>query len=153
VSDDQGPIHSHYLGHGGAAGVLGTPVGAEREGAGHGSIRDFRGAAYGAEHGISLRTPAEKSSTSCHRPDESGTPVESTVAWSPETGAQAVHGEIRAVWLKLGAESGDLGYPTSDELPTPDGRGRRSEFQFGEIWWHPDTGAAVRRPDLDPSSG
>jgi uncharacterized protein with LGFP repeats len=152
VSDEHGsPIHSHYLAHGGAAGVLGTPTSDEEEVTGAGAIpgrrRHFRGTLYGTEHGISLRTPTEKVPASCQRPDESGTPVGSTIVWSAETGAHAIHGEIRTLWLELGAESGDLGYPISDELPTPDGRGRRSQFQFGEIWWHPETGAAAMRTD------
>jgi len=50
----------------------------------------------------------------------------------------------------MGAESGDLGYPISSEEPTPDGRGRQSRFEFGQINWYPDIGAVVSqysRPD------
>jgi len=50
----------------------------------------------------------------------------------------------------MGAESGDLGYPISSEGPTPDGRGRQSRFELGQINWYPDIGAIVSqysRPD------
>jgi len=43
----------------------------------------------------------------------------------------------------MGAESGRLGYPLSSEEPTPDGRGRQSRFEFGEITWYPDSGAVL----------
>ncbi len=34
-----------------------------------------------------------------------------------------------------------LGFPTTDELPTPDTRGRFNHFQTGSIYWTPQTGA------------
>ncbi|MEJ5997671.1 LGFP repeat-containing protein [Corynebacterium sp. H130] len=34
-----------------------------------------------------------------------------------------------------------LGLPRSDELTNPDGVGKRTEFDNGFIYWHPDTGA------------
>lgn len=34
-----------------------------------------------------------------------------------------------------------LGLPISDELTNPDGVGKRTQFQNGFIYWHPDTGA------------
>src|SRR4051794_5575213 len=147
----EGPIHLHYLACGGAAGILGTPTSDEVEVTGlqgtRGRHRHFRGTVYGIQYGIPVHMEAGKAPASCHRPDQSGTSVESTVAWSAETDAHSVHGEIRTLWLRLGAESGRLGYPVSDEMPTPDGIGRRSRFQGGEIWWHPRTGASVRGAD------
>lgn len=150
---DESPIHCHYLAHGGAAGVLGTPTSDEEEVTGRGAIpgrrRHFQGTFYGTEHGrqhsVSLRPSVHKVPASCDSPDEIGTPISSTIVWSAETGAHAVHGEIRSLWLDREAESGDLGYPISDEIPTPDGRGRRSKFQFGEIWWYPESGAEQKR--------
>jgi uncharacterized protein with LGFP repeats len=147
-SDQESPIYEYYLAHGGAAGMLGTPTSDEETspGADPGRHRHFCGTVYGRVHGISIHASRDKVPASCHRPDVSGTPVEATVAWSEETGAHAVLGEIRALWLELGAEGGRLGYPVSDELPTSDGRGRRTRFQFGEIWWHPAVGVAVTMP-------
>jgi hypothetical protein len=140
VSDN--PIRDHYLSHGGAAGFLGEPVG-EEEQLSDGRRQHYRGALYGREHPVSVQIPADRTA-SCHfPPDEYGTPLESTISWSQRTGAHVVRGEIRDLWLQLGAESGELGYPVTDEMPTPDGRGRCSEFEHGEIRWFRDTGAQL----------
>jgi hypothetical protein len=63
------------------------------------------------------------------------------IYWTPQTGAHEVHGAILAKWGSLGYEKSMLGYPTSDELTTPDGIGRYSTFQKGMIYWTPQTGA------------
>ena len=68
----------------------------------------------------------------------------SSVYWSPATGAHAVHGEIRDVWESLGWETGPLGYPTTDELRTPEGAGRFNHFEGSggsSVYWSPATGA------------
>lgn len=62
-----------------------------------------------------------------------------SIYWSPKTGANAIWGDIRKLWARLGYERSYLGYPTSDELPF-DG-GRANAFQNGGIYWWPDTGA------------
>jgi hypothetical protein len=64
-----------------------------------------------------------------------------SIYWHPETGAFEVHGGIRWKWSSLGWEKSVLGYPTTDEKSTPDGKGRYNHFQHGSIYWHPDTGA------------
>lgn len=56
-------------------------------------------------------------------------------------GAHEVHGAILDAYADLGYERGRLGYPVSDERPTPDGVGRYSVFERGWIYWSPDTGA------------
>jgi LGFP repeat len=61
--------------------------------------------------------------------------------WSPRTGAHEVHGAIRESWTALGRDSGFLGFPTTDESPTPDGAGRFNHFQGGSIYWSPNTAA------------
>lgn len=38
-------------------------------------------------------------------------------------------------------EQGPLGYPVTDELATPDNRGRYSVFENGSIYWKETTGA------------
>lgn len=63
----------------------------------------------------------------------------SSIYWSPQTGAHAVYGDIRAQWGKLGWEQSYLGYPISDEVDFADG-GRANEFQNGGVYWWPDTG-------------
>jgi uncharacterized protein with LGFP repeats len=65
-----------------------------------------------------------------------------TIYWSPESGAFEVNGAIRDKWLKLGGLD-FLGYPLSDELPPPDGRGRFNQFQQGFIYWTPEYGAVA----------
>lgn len=63
-----------------------------------------------------------------------------SIYWSPDTGAAAVMGSIREKWAQLGWER--FGYPVTDELGTPDGRGRYNHFSGGaSIYWTPETGA------------
>lgn len=64
-----------------------------------------------------------------------------SVYWSPTTGAHEVHGLIRDKWSSLGWERSVLGFPTTDEMPTPDNVGRFNHFQGGSIYWTPQTGA------------
>ncbi|MTK32173.1 hypothetical protein GL305_19980 [Nocardia seriolae] len=52
-----------------------------------------------------------------------------------------VCGAIRDKYDSLGGPNSFLLWPTSDELVNPDGVGRRSTFQNGPIYWHPDAGA------------
>jgi hypothetical protein len=61
---------------------------------------------------------------------------------SPATGSHQVCGAILAKYQALGGPSGSLGYPTTDETPTPDGIGRFNHFaNAGSIYWTPTTGA------------
>jgi uncharacterized protein with LGFP repeats len=62
------------------------------------------------------------------------------IAWTPNTGAHEVHGAILRRWVALGREDG-LGFPLTDELTTPDTRGRYNHFENGSIYWTPQTGA------------
>ncbi|PPK98617.1 LGFP repeat-containing protein [Kineococcus xinjiangensis] len=64
-----------------------------------------------------------------------------TVYWSPQTGARAVRGAIHARYGTLGWEEGRLGFPVTDEVRTPNGRGAYNVFQGGSIYWSPDSGA------------
>jgi len=66
-----------------------------------------------------------------------------SIYWTVETGAHEVHGAIRDRWFALGAESGALGLPVTDELDTPDRRGRFNAFEGGVISWSAALGAAV----------
>jgi uncharacterized protein with LGFP repeats len=63
-----------------------------------------------------------------------------SIYWSQATGAHEVHGEIRVKWAQRGGER-SLGLPLTDELGTPDGRGRFNHFEGGSIYWTPETGA------------
>jgi L,D-peptidoglycan transpeptidase YkuD (ErfK/YbiS/YcfS/YnhG family) len=64
-----------------------------------------------------------------------------SIYWSKSTGAHAVWGSILGRWGQLKWETGRLGFPTTDELTTPDGIGRYNHFQRGSIYWTPKTGA------------
>jgi uncharacterized protein with LGFP repeats len=64
-----------------------------------------------------------------------------TIFWSPETGAHTIYGEIMKKWVALRGTRGFLGYPKTDELSTPDQRGRYVHFEGGSIYWTPQTGA------------
>lgn len=64
-----------------------------------------------------------------------------SVYWSPATDAHEVHGSIRDKWARFGWETSVLGYPVTDELPTPGGVGRFNHFQGGSVYWSPASGA------------
>lgn len=60
---------------------------------------------------------------------------------TPKYGSKIVHGAIFNKWGDLNYENGPLGYPITDELVAPDEKGRYNEFEFGTLYWSPDTGA------------
>lgn len=64
-----------------------------------------------------------------------------SVYWTEATWAHEVHGFIKQKWSALGWEWSVLGYPTTNETGTPDGWGRYNHFQYGSIYWTPNTGA------------
>ncbi|WP_236684315.1 LGFP repeat-containing protein [Corynebacterium epidermidicanis] len=56
------------------------------------------------------------------------------IYWHPDTGAWSVTTHNSIVWARNGWELGRLGYPTSDEIGTGDGVGRKQYFQRGRIY-------------------
>lgn len=62
-----------------------------------------------------------------------------SIYWHPFTGVHEVHGLIRAKWAKLGWEKSFLGYPKTDESPSPVAGGRYNRFQGGSIHWFPSS--------------
>ncbi|MEU8631456.1 PQQ-dependent sugar dehydrogenase [Amycolatopsis sp. NPDC048633] len=71
-----------------------------------------------------------------------------SIYFSPATGAQAIYGEIRKKWAAYGYERG-LGYPTTDELGTPDGVARYNHFSLGgSIYFSPATGSHVVQGEI-----
>jgi uncharacterized protein with LGFP repeats len=66
-----------------------------------------------------------------------------SVYYHPKFGTFEVHGLIRSHWATLGWEKSFLGYPLSDELPTPDGKGRYNQFQGGRLVWTPEKGVVL----------
>jgi uncharacterized protein with LGFP repeats len=165
------PIDDKYHSLGGPGGFLGHPV---DEGAGdqemdtsdgRGRVRDFQGGSiywtpqtgahevHGAIRVKWAQLGGVRSFVGFPLTDETGTPdgrgrfnhfEGASLYWTPETGAHEVHGAIRDTWARMGWERSRLGYPVSDERPTPDGRGRFSTFQGGAIFWTPEGGTDVR---------
>jgi hypothetical protein len=69
---------------------------------------------------------------------------DASIYWTVGTDAHSVQGRIRARWAAQGWELGQAGYPTTDELSTPDGFGRYNHFTKGaSIYWAPPTDAHV----------
>jgi uncharacterized protein with LGFP repeats len=67
-----------------------------------------------------------------------------SIYWTSGSGAHMIMGAIRAKWSEMGWERGPAGYPITDELGTPDGRGRYNHFSRGDgasIYWTNGTGA------------
>ena len=60
-----------------------------------------------------------------------------------------VSGPVYDKWAKLDWERGDLNYPTTDTLTTPDGVGLYNHFAGGSIYWSPQTGRMVSGPIRD----
>lgn len=60
--------------------------------------------------------------------------VGGTIFFSEETGAHIVWGDIREAWEANGGADGELGFPTSDEETTPEGK--QSQFEGGTITWN-----------------
>ena len=58
------------------------------------------------------------------------------IIYKTPTAAYVVWGKIRDSWIALGGSQGKLGYPTSDELDTPDGV-KKSTFEHGTLTWKP----------------
>ena len=109
------------------------------------SVLGAIGAAYQAEGGpggpLGLPTSGENTT-----PDGKGrysTFQNGVIYWSPTTGAHAVRGAIRAMWQDRGAEGGDLGYPTTDEIANPNKPGVVQGFQGGTVYWSEETGPKV----------
>ncbi|MFD4293685.1 alpha/beta hydrolase-fold protein [Rhodococcus sp. NPDC058532] len=61
--------------------------------------------------------------------------------WSPTTGANAVQGLIMQKYAELGYENSWLGFPRSSERGPIRDNGRFNEFEHGNIYWSPASGA------------
>jgi uncharacterized protein with LGFP repeats len=51
-------------------------------------------------------------------------------------------GKIRDAWITLGGSQGKLGYPTSDEVDTPDGQ-KKQTFEHGTLTRKPGDAEAI----------
>jgi hypothetical protein len=57
-----------------------------------------------------------------------------TIFWRSATGALAIHGGMDEVHRSLGAETGALGYPTTEPRAVGDGAGLETRYQRGTIY-------------------
>ncbi len=64
-----------------------------------------------------------------------------TIYWSPNTEPQYVRGAILNKWGSTGWEAGHLGYPTSDERCGLPNGGCLTNFEYGNIYWSPNSDA------------
>lgn len=71
------------------------------------------------------------------------------IYWHPDTGAWSVTTHNSLVWHRNGWEAGRLGYPTSDEISTGDGVGRKQFFQKGRIYGSPVGVASIEGKILE----
>jgi uncharacterized protein with LGFP repeats len=75
------------------------------------------------------------------------------VYWSPTTGTRIVRGEILNAWLAAGGATGYLGFPTTSDAATADGRGYFVRFQGGDVYWSPRPApASCGAPSCPPGS-
>ena len=65
------------------------------------------------------------------------------VYWSPGRGALAIEGAVLQRWAAQGHETGPLGWPTGDSLPTEGDSGLWQPFRGGTVYWSPASGARV----------
>jgi hypothetical protein len=71
-----------------------------------------------------------------------------SIYYTVPTGAHAIFGEIRKKWAALDYERG-LGYPTTDEVATPDGVGRYNHFSLGHsVYYTVATGAHAVKGEI-----
>jgi hypothetical protein len=140
-------INQKYKNYGRDSGLLGVPTTHETplHDAAGGAYQHYRGVILSSISMLSAELPPTAEIPTCSNPPKpgQGMPVESSIYWSPKTCAHVVSGEVRNLWIKLGAQASKLGYPISDQTITPDGRGAFTRFEYGEVWWYPGKGAYV----------
>ncbi|MBS0583876.1 MAG: hypothetical protein JSS42_12320 [Proteobacteria bacterium] len=169
AAEPYGKIGEKYAALGGHGSALGAPIGNEANAPFGGRFHDFRmgsiywhpqigqafevfGAIGGKFHQLGnaqfgypitdeSTTPDRRGRYNHFRSVQLPGKPESSIYWTPETGAHEIHGLIRDAWAKSGWERGELGYPTSDEFQ--DGAFRRSNFEHGYIQWSQQTGARI----------
>lgn len=67
------------------------------------------------------------------------------IYWHPvqNLASSVIGGAIRDKWNSVEAETGPLGYPSSDEIPVTKNNGRYNNFVNGTITWSAPTGARL----------
>ena len=161
----RGGILATWLQTGGPGGPLGYPTTSDAPAAGGGFFVDFQGGSvyWSAATGTQVVRGGIKDTwlatggpagplgypTTSDAPAAGGGYAVAfqggSIYWSAATGTQVVRGGILGTWLATGGAGGPLGYPTTSDAPTPEGRGYVVDFQGGSIVWSPATGTQVVR--------
>jgi uncharacterized protein with LGFP repeats len=165
-----GGIGTTWRNVGGPTGVLGLPAGNERDTAARtGRMQEFeKGSVYyspsagahplrggmlaawlgvGGEVGPAGYPVAAEGPTGDGRGQvqhfQSG-----AIYWSPTTGGHMARGAVAWAWQAAGGPAGTMGYPRTDEMDAPGGRGRMQGFENGTVYWSAATGARIVRGDI-----
>ena len=117
----------------------------------HGAIRD-RWTALGGCNGW-VGFPITDESPVTHNGAEIGRMNQfqnASIYWSPASGAWELHGALRKAWLeRFGGPAGPLGWPVSNETPSPAGTYRYNDFQNGCLVWRASDGFIQSFTSLD----
>ncbi|WP_050785275.1 LGFP repeat-containing protein [Rhodococcus opacus] len=69
------------------------------------------------------------------------------IYWHPSTGAHVIHGRILQKWAEVGYETGEFGYPTSDEMASTGWWATQSQieqrFQRGAMFYNGPTDSVI----------
>ena len=72
------------------------------------------------------------------------------IYWTPDGGAHAIAGSLRASWLAIGGPVSRLGYPVDDEQDDQGGYSKMQSFEGGSINWNGKDGAKILYKDQTP---
>jgi hypothetical protein len=144
----QSAINRKWLNLGGAAGLLGAPTADLQREANGGLRQDFHTMISGGGYrriSVSPSTKIQLPMCDAHEIPVPAVAMASSIFASPRTGVHYVLGEIRREFLEAGGAS-QLGYPLTDEVPTPDGFGLMTRFEKGTVYWYPEHVAQIGEP-------
>lgn len=71
------------------------------------------------------------------------------IYWTPNGGAHAITGLLRAAWLATGGPTSRLGYPVDDQRDEQGGYSKSQAFEGGSINWNEKDGAKVSYKDQE----
>lgn len=163
------PIAAKYAKMGGASGVLGAPVGAEKVVSSTVRYQDFKGGtiwwtstrgavemhgdvwrrwvSFGRQNG-KLGAPIADHQVARQSWARIGLFEHGAIYWTKGRGAKEVHGDIWKKWNSMGRETGTLGAPTTDQQTARNGYGRISLFDHGAVYWSSGRGAKEVHGDI-----
>jgi hypothetical protein len=162
------PLQARYRDLGSQGSALGASVGRERDGE-RGTLQRFvhgrmyhsrrTGAHYvlGAladkyrrlgESASVLGLPTGDTRDNGDAPGRHNAFEDGAIYASSATGAHMVLRPTLGKWLRIGGAAGAFGLPTGDTTLTTDGQGRRTEFQHGAVYSHPEHGVHAVPEDV-----